>query len=219
VSNSTARRRPPPCSARRLRGACAPCPSPRTYWVVIGARASGDPAAGAIGSAARRRQDASVASSARPCARTALLFGGLAHLHPGEQRAGDEQRRVHPTAIPTNSASARSCSVVAPEHLRADEQQRPDRQDRGDRRVDRAVQHLVHRRVDEFLVGAAPGSPSAIAFSLTRSKTTTVSYSEYPRMVSSAMTVAGDTLKPTSAYTPTVIARSWTSATPRRSPS
>ena len=43
---------------------------------------------------------------------------------------------------------------------------------------------------------AASDSP---VFSLTLSKMTTVSYSEYPRMVRMAMTVAGDTVRPTSA--------------------
>src|SRR5690606_29535123 len=50
-------------------------------------------------------------------------------------------------------------------------------------------------------------------FSRTLSKTTTVSYREYPRMVSSPMTVAGVTSQPTTEYTPTVTRRTWSSAT------
>jgi hypothetical protein len=45
-------------------------------------------------------------------------------------------------------------------------------------------------------------------FSSTLSKTMTVSYSEKPRMVSSPITVAGVTSKPTSEYTPAVTTRS-----------
>ena len=49
--------------------------------------------------------------------------------------------------------------------------------------------------------------------SLMRWNTTTVSYSEYPRMVSSAAMVFGFTSRPTSAYTPMTSTRSCSSAT------
>ena len=47
-----------------------------------------------------------------------------------------------------------------------------------------------------------PEAPRPRALSRTRSKTTTVSYSEYPRMVRMATTVSGVTWKPNSEYTP-----------------
>ena len=50
---------------------------------------------------------------------------------------------------------------------------------------------------------------SFAVLSRTLSKTTTVSYSEKPRIVSKAITVAGVTSKPTSEYTPAVMTRSW----------
>jgi hypothetical protein len=50
-------------------------------------------------------------------------------------------------------------------------------------------------------------------FSLILSKMTTVSYSEYPRMVRMAITVSGVTSRPTRAYTPAVMIRSWNRAT------
>src|SRR6476660_9870250 len=48
--------------------------------------------------------------------------------------------------------------------------------------------------------------------SLTLSNTTTVSYSEYPRMVRNATTVAGTTSNWVIAYTPTVMMMSWITA-------
>ena len=49
-------------------------------------------------------------------------------------------------------------------------------------------------------------------FSRTLSNTTTVSYSENPRIVSRPMTVAGETSKPTSEYTPAVMMMSFARA-------
>ncbi len=54
---------------------------------------------------------------------------------------------------------------------------------------------------------------SWLVFSRTLSNTTTVSYSEYPRIVRKPMTAAGVTSSPTMPYTPAVMSRSCSSAT------
>jgi hypothetical protein len=118
-----------------------------------------------------------------------------------------------PTAIPTNRANARSCRVVAPSTCPPMNSNAPT----GSSDVTEVLMDRHSTSFSDVLTSSAyvrrPGSPSPIELSLTRSKTTTVSYSEYPRMVNSAITVAGDTLNPTRAYTPIVIARSWARAT------
>ena len=57
-----------------------------------------------------------------------------------------------PTAIPTNSASARSFKRAGTQDVGTDEEQARDRQQADDRGVDRAHQRLVDREVGRLAV-------------------------------------------------------------------
>src|SRR5581483_2708071 len=64
--------------------------------------------------------------------------------------------------------------------------------------------------VSEYVI--RPDAERPRVFSSIRSKTTIVSYSEYPRIVKKATTVAGVTSNRVSEYTPTVMRMSWITA-------
>src|SRR5439155_6099812 len=113
-----------------------------------------------------------------------------------------------PDATPTNSANAKSFNVCPPNNNNDPIDSNTTRELLTDR-IRVWFKDMV--TTPEYVSRATDASDSVFSFTL--SKMTTVSYSEYPRMVRMAMTVSGVTSRPTSAYTPAVMMRSWASAT------
>src|SRR5260221_6425559 len=117
-----------------------------------------------------------------------------------------------PVMRPTNSASAKSRNVTAPKiPLPTNSSEATGSNATNDVLSDRIRTWFMERfTMSEYV---SPRSfPTVGVFSLILSNTTTVSYSEKPRIVRNATTVPGVTSKPVTAYTPTVRTMSWTTA-------
>ena len=99
-----------------------------------------------------------------------------------------------PEATPTNRAKAKSFSVSPPNRSR----ERMGSSTTNDVFTDRIKVSFSERLTTPEYVSLATRATDSV-FSLTRSKITTVSYSEYPRMVRTAITLAGVTSRPTRA--------------------
>ena len=129
-------------------------------------RRLGEPAAAAAGQAAAagdRPVDAATAGSTVGVGVQRLLLGdvrcpvghplrlgdhrGLAHLELREQRRRDEDRGVRPGGHPDEQRERQVLERPGAELERADVQDRADRQQRGERGVDRPDQGLVDREV------------------------------------------------------------------------
>src|SRR3954447_15888691 len=114
--------------------------------------------------------------------------------------------------MPTNSASARSFSAPEPNDTTPTYNSAPTGSSATiEVLIDRTRLWLMARFAASLYVWWV--RERFLVFSRTLSNTTTVSYSEKPRIVSTPVTVAGVTSKPDRAYTPTVITRSWMRAT------
>src|SRR6266699_3356979 len=109
-----------------------------------------------------------------------------------------------PDAIPTSSANAKSRRVSPPKSSSAVTGSSVQKLVASDRVSTSDIERLT------ICENAARGNRGTL--SRTRSNTMIVSYSEYPRIVSSAATVAAVTSRPVSEYTPAVISRSCISA-------
>src|SRR5437867_2149953 len=122
--------------------------------------------------------------------------------------AATKMEEYVPDATPTNSAKAKSFNVCTPTNNNAPIGNNTTREVLTDRI---RVWFRDMFTTAEYVSRATDASDSVFSFTL--SKMTTVSYSEYPRMVRMAITVSGVTSRPTSAYTPAVMMRSWARAT------
>src|SRR5690606_31219716 len=109
-----------------------------------------------------------------------------------------------PATVPTDITKARSFSVPAPS--------RPTPMTNRASTGSSVTSDVVIDRINTWLTARLDTSANVflvrlsrpLLFSLILSNTTTVSYSEKPRMVSRPMIVDGVTSKPTSEYTPAV---------------